>query len=51
MPHIKQAEAPVFSTPNAVMVGLAGPSRGSAELSMWQVQLAPARSTSSRRAP
>ncbi len=42
MPHIKQAEAPVFSTPNAVMVGLAGPSRGSAELSMWQVQLAPA---------
>lgn len=42
MPHIKQAEALTFTTPNAVMTGLAGPSRGAAELSVWQVQLEPA---------
>jgi quercetin dioxygenase-like cupin family protein len=42
VPHIKRAEAPTFTTPNAVMTGLAGPSRGSAELSMWQVELEPA---------
>ncbi len=42
MPFIKKDEAPTFATPNAVMVQYAGPSRGSAELSMWQVQLEPA---------
>ncbi len=42
MPMIKQADAPTFSTPNAVMVTHAGPSRGSAELAMWRVRMAPA---------
>ncbi|MBB5938457.1 cupin domain-containing protein [Streptomyces zagrosensis] len=32
----------VTTTPAAVMTGLAAPSRGSAELSTWQVRMAPA---------
>ncbi|WP_052868483.1 cupin domain-containing protein [Streptomyces niger] len=31
----------VTTTPNAVMTGLAAPSRGSTELSTWQVRMAP----------
>ncbi|MEU7489633.1 cupin domain-containing protein [Streptomyces sp. NPDC042319] len=31
----------VIATPNAVMTGLAAPSRGSAELSTWQVRMGP----------
>jgi quercetin dioxygenase-like cupin family protein len=42
VPLIKKADAPTFTTPNAVMVAHAGPSLGSASLSMWQVQMEPA---------
>ncbi len=42
MPLIRKSEAPTFTTPNAVMVGHAGPSLGSADLSMWQVRMEPA---------
>ncbi len=42
MPLIRKADAPTFTTPNAVMVTHAGPSLGSAGLSMWQVQMEPA---------
>ncbi|MDA0566654.1 cupin domain-containing protein [Streptomonospora sp. S1-112] len=31
--------APAVTTPNAVMTGLAAPSRGSAELSTWRVRM------------
>jgi quercetin dioxygenase-like cupin family protein len=42
VPLIRKSEAPTFTTPNAVMVGYAGPSLGSADLSMWQVRMEPA---------
>lgn len=42
MPLIRKSEAPTFTTPNAVMTGHAAPSRGSADLSMWQVRMEPA---------
>src|SRR5688572_25695172 len=41
MPLIQGATAPTFSLPNAAFTGLASPSRGSKETSVWRVVLAP----------
>jgi mannose-6-phosphate isomerase-like protein (cupin superfamily) len=41
MPVISGATAPVFSLPNAVFTGLASPSRGASETSVWRVSVVP----------
>src|SRR5689334_24344054 len=41
MPLIQGASAPRFSLPHATFTGLAAPSRGSLENSVWRVELAP----------
>jgi len=41
MPVIRRATAPVFELPHASFTGLASPSRGAAETSVWQVTLPP----------
>ncbi len=39
MQVVAPSPAHVTATPNAVMTGLAAPSRGSTELSTWRVQM------------
>jgi quercetin dioxygenase-like cupin family protein len=41
MAVIAAQEAPVFDTGNAVITGLASPSRGAADAAVWRVRLAP----------
>lgn len=41
MPIIKAADAPTFELPATVFTGLAAPSRGSTENSVWRVSLGP----------
>jgi mannose-6-phosphate isomerase-like protein (cupin superfamily) len=41
MKLIKRAEAAVFDAPGTTVTAYAAPSRGSSELSLWQVELAP----------
>jgi quercetin dioxygenase-like cupin family protein len=41
MPLIQGAVAPTFDLPHATFTGLASPSRGSTETSVWRVVLAP----------
>lgn len=41
MPVVQGATAPRFSLPHAIFTGLAAPSRGSEENSVWRVELAP----------
>ena len=41
MPLVQGASAPKFSLPHATFTGLAAPSRGSSENSVWRVELAP----------
>lgn len=44
---IKRPEAPTFAAGGTSVIGYAAPSRGSAEVSLWQLELAPG-STSPR---
>jgi len=41
MPVIRAENAPVFSLPGVAVVGLASPSRGSHETSVWRLKLRP----------
>jgi quercetin dioxygenase-like cupin family protein len=41
MPLVTHADATTHTTPNAVMLTYAGPSQGSAELSVWHVSMQP----------
>lgn len=41
MPLIRAENAPSFTLPDATFVGLAAPSRGSRETSVWRVRIAP----------
>ncbi|WP_405497909.1 cupin domain-containing protein [Nocardia sp. NBC_00511] len=41
MPLIKSADAPTFAGPRMIAVGLAAPSRGSTENSVWRFTLEP----------
>jgi mannose-6-phosphate isomerase-like protein (cupin superfamily) len=41
MPLIKAATAPLFQLPGLTVNGLAAPSRGSAETSVWRLTLSP----------
>jgi len=41
MPHIAAADAPVFRLPGTTFIGMAAPSRGSAENAVWRVTLDP----------
>jgi quercetin dioxygenase-like cupin family protein len=41
MPLVTQADATTHTTPNAVMLTYAGPSQGSAELSVWHLAMQP----------
>jgi quercetin dioxygenase-like cupin family protein len=41
MPLVTQADATNHTTPNAVMLTYAGPSQGSAELSVWHLAMQP----------
>lgn len=41
MPLIQGATAPTFSLPHATFTGLAAPSRGAVETSVWRTVLAP----------
>ena len=41
MPIIKASSAPSYSLPGLQVVGLAAPSRGSRETSMWRLAIAP----------
>ncbi|MCA9673645.1 MAG: cupin domain-containing protein [Kofleriaceae bacterium] len=41
MPIIKSADAPHFDLPGLAVVGLAAPSRGARETSVWRLALAP----------
>src|SRR3954452_822373 len=47
MPLIKRTEAPTFDADDTSVTAYAAPSRGAAELSLWQIELAPG-STSPR---
>jgi len=38
---IKRTEAPVFPAENTTVTAYAAPSRGTSELSLWQIELAP----------
>jgi mannose-6-phosphate isomerase-like protein (cupin superfamily) len=42
MPIIKSATAPMFDIPGLHVTGLAAPSRGSSETSVWRIAIAPA---------
>lgn len=44
MPIIKSAAAPTFDVPGLHVTGLASPSRGSRETSIWRIAIAPATS-------
>jgi mannose-6-phosphate isomerase-like protein (cupin superfamily) len=37
MPHIRSSDAPTFQIPDLVVTGLASPSRGSTDNSVWRV--------------
>ena len=41
MPLVQGSTAPKFTLPHAVFTGLASPTRGSTETSVWRVNLAP----------
>ena len=41
MPTVVAAEAPVFELDNAVITGLASPSRGARDTAVWRVRFAP----------
>jgi len=41
MPVLKPSESPVFAIPGVTFTGLASPSRGSRETSVWRVRLDP----------
>ena len=41
MPHIKAKDAVIFTLPQVTFSGLAAPSRGARETSVWRVRLAP----------
>ncbi|MEO7996342.1 MAG: cupin domain-containing protein [Gemmatimonadaceae bacterium] len=41
MPVIRAEHAPTFSLPGLEVIGLAAPSRGSTENSVWRIRLAP----------
>lgn len=41
MPIIKRSSAPTFTLPGLSVVGLASPTRGARETSVWQLSLAP----------
>jgi quercetin dioxygenase-like cupin family protein len=41
VPLVTQADATTHTTPNAVMLTYAGPSQGSAELSVWHLAMQP----------
>ena|SRR5689334_902180 len=41
MPIIQHGDAPVFEVGDAIITGLAAPSRGSQEVCAWHVELAP----------
>jgi quercetin dioxygenase-like cupin family protein len=41
VPLVTQADATTHTTPNAVMLTYAGPSQGSAELSVWHLTMRP----------
>jgi quercetin dioxygenase-like cupin family protein len=41
MPHIKASTVPTFDLPGLQVLGLAAPSRGSAETCVWQITVAP----------
>ena len=41
MPVVSATEAPTFRIPHAVFTGLASPSRGAAETSVWRVTVEP----------
>lgn len=39
MPHIRSSDAPSFQIPDLLVTGLASPSRGSRENSVWRVRI------------
>ena len=41
MPCLKPSDSPIFNIPGATFIGLASPSRGSMETSVWRVRLDP----------
>src|SRR4051794_26212872 len=41
MPIIQHGDAPVFEVGDAIITGLAAPSRGAQQVCAWQVELAP----------
>lgn len=41
MPHISNSDAPRFEIPGASFIGIATPSRGSAENAIWRTTVAP----------
>jgi mannose-6-phosphate isomerase-like protein (cupin superfamily) len=41
VPHISKDAAPTFTIPGLTVTGLAAPSRGATETSMWTLELAP----------
>lgn len=41
MPVLKPSDSPIFTIPGATFTGLASPSRGSVETSVWRVRLDP----------
>jgi|SRR5215213_11060352 len=41
MKLIKRTEAPVFNAEGSTVTGYAAPSRGAAEVSLWEIELAP----------
>jgi quercetin dioxygenase-like cupin family protein len=45
MPVIDSADAPVFDTGDATIIGLASPSRGSVDTAAWRVRFEPGQST------
>src|SRR5829696_6495360 len=47
MKLIKRTDAPTFDAVGTTVIGYAAPSRGAAELSLWEIELAPG-STSPR---
>lgn len=41
MPHISKDTAPTFTIPGLTVTGLAAPSRGATETSVWTLEIAP----------
>ena len=41
MPHISKTDAPTFTLPGLTFTGLAAPSRGATETSVWTIEIAP----------